>query len=85
MFHRIRHVDDRDVVGCVVDSVAGDVYDDVSVCVSDGDVCVYVWMCLCVCGYVTDSANDTVVQYGDECRSVWCRGCVTLSLYCTVL
>ena len=52
-------------------------------CVSVMVMCVY--MCGCVCGHVTDSANDTVVQYGDECRSVWCRGCVTLSLYCTVL
>ena len=43
-----------------------------------------VYMCGCVGVYVTDSVTDTVVQYGDEYRSVWCRGCVTLSLYCTV-
>ena len=49
-------------------------------------MCQWMVMCVCicvdVCGYVTDSVTDTVVQYGDEYRSVGCRGCVTLSLYC---
>jgi hypothetical protein len=34
------------------------------------DVCVGVSLIVLLTRCVTDSATDTVVQYGDECRSV---------------